>query len=37
MNLKAKATRRTITLDSDGEESQGDLVGQTCINMLADL
>ena len=36
-NLKPKSTRRTIKLDSDGEESQSGIMGQTCINMLAEL
>ena len=36
-NLKPKPTRRTIKLDSDGEDSQSGMMGQTCINMLAEL
>ena len=36
-NLKPKPAKRTIKLDSDGEESQCGMAGQTCINMLANL
>ena len=36
-NVNPKPTRRTIRLDSDGEESQSGVAGQTCINMLANL